>query len=144
MAGMQRNRSGQLNVLFAGVPNKPGGWNPNLGQTDLVLRRLDLFMMERKPFLVHRYTIRQLSEEISVPARHLSSIIHLRKGLNFSNYLNEQRIRYCEQVIRTAGSRKIHVRDLSIYCGFCSRNTFALTFKKFTGHTPSKYIRKRW
>jgi YesN/AraC family two-component response regulator len=133
-----------LRHLFAGKKEQITPRDQGLSEADHVLHRLDLYMIEKKPFLQPRYTIRQLSDEIRIPAYQLSAIINLRKGMNFSDYLNKLRIRHCEQVIRIAGGRKINIRDLSAECGFQNRNTFTIAFKKFTGVTPSEYLKKHW
>jgi YesN/AraC family two-component response regulator len=134
-----------LRSWFAGKKKNQEARELGLSEADHILYRLDLYMVEKKPFLQPRYTIRQLAEDIRVPAYQLSAIINLRKGMNFSDYLNKLRIRHCEQLIRIAGgAQKINIRDLSGDCGFQNRNTFTIAFKKFTGLTPSEYIKKHW
>ena len=137
--------SAWLKSLFPGRGVKRTVYESSeVNQADHFLHRLDIFMMDKKPFLQGRYTLRQLSDDLNIPAYQLSAIINMRKGMNFSDYLNNLRIRHCEQIIQTVGGRKINIRQLSINCGFQSRNTFTLAFKKFTGMTPSEYVRKHW
>ncbi len=114
------------------------------GAADQIIHRLDLFMAEKKPFLQPRYTIRKLSTDIDIPAYQISAVINLRKGLNFSEYLNRLRVRHCKRLIHEGGGRKVNIRDLSAGCGFRNRNTFTKAFKRFTGLTPSEYIKLIW
>ncbi|HXB92464.1 MAG TPA: helix-turn-helix domain-containing protein [Puia sp.] len=109
---------------------------------DYILHRLDLYMAEKRPFLQPRYTLKQLSEAIKIPAYQVSAIINLRKGVNFTDYLNKLRIRHCEQLIKIAGDKKLNIPQLASACGFHNRNTFTTAFKKFTGMTPSEYLRQ--
>jgi YesN/AraC family two-component response regulator len=111
---------------------------------DFIQHRLELFMIEKKPYLQPRYTITQLSRDIRIPAYQLSAIINHRKGLGFSDYINKLRIQHCESLIKIAGGRNISIQKLAAKCGFQNRNTFTNAFKKFTGLTPSDYIREHW
>lgn len=143
--GMKIKWTGWLRNLFRLKRSTVPAREPGFGEGDQILHRLDLFMMEKKPFLQPRYSIGQLSEDIKIPGYQLSAIINLRKGMNFSDYLNKLRIRHCEELIRIAGGgRKVNIRDLSAECGFQNRNTFTIAFKKFTGVTPSEYLKKHW
>jgi YesN/AraC family two-component response regulator len=131
-----------LNTLFGRKGVKGKGREREFTEADHIQHRLDLYMAEKKPYLQHRYSIRQLSESIKIPAYQVSAIINLRKGVNFSDYLNALRIRHCEELIRVAGGKKINFRELAGECGFHNRNTFTNAFKKFTGRTPSEYIKE--
>jgi YesN/AraC family two-component response regulator len=131
-----------LTALFGHKKNRDTGREQDLGATDYIQHRLDLYMVEKRPFLQPRYTIKQLATAIRVPSYQLSAIINQRKGMNFSDYLNRLRIHYCEDIIRIEGGKKIHLGQLASRCGFRNRNTFVHAFKKFTGLTPSEYIRE--
>jgi YesN/AraC family two-component response regulator len=130
-----------LKSLFAGNTDRSGTHGHDTGHPDYIVHRLDVFMATRKPYLQPRYTIRELSQDIKIPAYQLSSVINLRKGMNFSDYLNQLRIRYCQKLVQS-GNRKVNVRDLPTGCGFRNRNSFTIAFKKFTGMTPSEYLKK--
>jgi YesN/AraC family two-component response regulator len=133
-----------LNSLFGRKDIKEKGRNREFNEADYIQHRLDLFMAEKKPYLQHRYTITQLSEAIKIPAYQISAIINLRTGGNFSDYLNKLRIHYCQELIKIAGGKKINIQELGGECGFHNRNTFTNAFKKFTGLTPSEYIKQHW
>ena len=99
-------------------------------------------MVEKRPFLQPHFTIKQLAAAIRIPAYQLSALINQRKGMRFSDYLNKLRIHYCEDLIRIEAGKKINLQQLATRCGFRNRNTFVHAFKKFTGRTPSEYIRE--
>lgn len=133
-----------LKHLFGYRENKNSGNEPEFEAVDYIQHRLDLYIAEKKPFLQPRYTIGQLSEAIKVPVYQLSAIINLRKGMNFNDYVNRLRIRHCQQLIRISNGEKLSMRRLASGSGFHNRNTFTNAFKKFTGRTPSEYIRQQW
>jgi YesN/AraC family two-component response regulator len=124
-----------------GVKSKGGGLES--GEADYIQHRLELYMLEKKPYLQPRFTIKQLSESIQIPAHRLSAVINARKRSNFTDYLNRLRVRHCEELIRNSGGSKINIQRLAGECGFHNRNTFTTAFKKFTGRTPSEYLRRQ-
>jgi YesN/AraC family two-component response regulator len=131
-----------LQAVFGGKKKKDAGRDQNFAATDYIQHRLDLYMVEMRPFLQPHYTIKQLAGAIRIPAYQLSAMINKRKGMNFREYLNKLRIHYCEDLIRIEGGKKINLRELGLRCGFRNRNTFVHAFKKFTGFTPSEYVRQ--
>ncbi|WEK35056.1 MAG: AraC family transcriptional regulator [Candidatus Pseudobacter hemicellulosilyticus] len=106
---------------------------------DQISQRLADLMVEQKPFLRSGYSIRDLSEDVNVPAYQLSAFLNRQKGLNFNDYLNQFRIRHCEDVLRSGSAELLNLKGIAANCGFSNRNTFTKAFKKFTGFTPSEY-----
>ena len=107
---------------------------------DYIIDRLERLMPEEKPFLKYRYAIRNLAEDIQVPAYQLSAYLNQKAGMKFNDYLNKFRVNYCEHLIQTGIMEQLNLKGLALHCGFKNRNTFASAFKKFTGSTPSRYL----
>ncbi|HEY4286630.1 MAG TPA: helix-turn-helix domain-containing protein [Puia sp.] len=131
-----------LKSLFGPRRRLLPGDDQEFDAAEYIQHRLDLFMKEKRPYLQPHYTLKELSESIKVPAYQLSAIVNLRKGMNFSDYLNKLRVHHCLELIKGAKNRKINVSELATGCGFRNRNTFTNAFKKFTGRTPSEYIKQ--
>lgn len=107
-----------------------------------ISERLTEHMVQQRPFLKTGYSIRNLSDEISIPTYQLSAYLNRQKGLNFNDYLNQFRVRHCEDVFRSGNDRVLNLKGIASTCGFSNRNTFTKAFKKFTGYTPSEYRRQ--
>ena len=103
--------------------------------------RLEELMDQRKPFLRPGYCINDLAKDVKLPAYQLSAFINQVLGMNFNDYINNSRIRYCEQLIKNSLNTRVNVKDLAQLCGFNNRNSFTTAFKKFTGRTPSGYVK---
>ncbi|HEV9037565.1 MAG TPA: helix-turn-helix domain-containing protein [Puia sp.] len=131
-----------LKAVFGHKKIRVDGRQQDYAATDYIQHRLDLYMVEMRPFLQPHYTIKQLAGAIRIPSYQLSAIINQRKGMNFTDYLNKLRIQYCEDLIRIEGGKKINLGQLASRCGFRNRNTFVHAFRKFTGLTPSEYVRQ--
>ena len=108
---------------------------------ELLKYNLEELMYKKKPFLKPGYTIKDLSDELGMPSYQLSSFINHKLGMNFSDYLNQFRIKYCEEIIKKEVGGKLNLQQLAARCGFQNRNTFTTAFKKFTGRTPSEYTK---
>ena len=112
-----------------------------LERTENIASLLKRFMQDHQPFLKKGYCIRDLAEEIGIPAYQVSAYINQLLGVNFNEYLNRFRIQYCLQLIQNGLVSSLNLRGLAYRCGFSNRNTLTTAFKKFTGLTPSEFTR---
>lgn len=104
-----------------------------------IANRLQHFIQEQRPYLKFGYSIRDLASDIQVPAYQLSAYLNRQVGLNFNDFLNQFRVRYCEDLIKNGLDGQLNLKGLAFKCGFSNRNTLTTAFKKFTGSTPSSY-----
>jgi AraC-like DNA-binding protein len=103
---------------------------------------LSQFMQDRQPFLSLGYNLRDLGADLGIPYYHLSAFINQWLGMNFNEYMNQFRIRYCQQSVKNGQADHLNLRGLAHHCGFSNRNTFTSAFKKYTGLTPSVYVKR--
>ena len=82
---------------------------------ELLKYNLQELIYKKKPFLKPGYTIKDLSDELGMPSYQLSSFINHKLGMNFSDYLNQFRIKYCEEIIKKEGGGKLNLQQL-VYC----------------------------
>ena len=115
----------------------------NLGQEKMmqIMRQMNQIMENQQRFLQPGYNIGLFAAELKVPSYQLSAILNQKIGINFNDYLNRYRIRYCIDMINEGTSSNFNLKGISAKCGFHNRNTFTAAFKKFTGRTPSEYNR---
>lgn len=107
-----------------------------------VLKRLDEIMELQRPYLNEGYTVKSLADELNIRQYQLSAFLNHELGVNFNDYLNQQRIRHCQQLIHVGEGYNLNLKGLASKCGFHNRNTFSTAFKKFTGYTPSSYTKR--
>lgn len=106
-----------------------------------IAEKLHEHITSTKPFLRYRLTVQLLADDIQVQAYQLSAYLNQEKHLRFTDYLNQLRIQYCESLIRSGMVKDFNMKGLALICGFQNRNTLTIAFKKFTGLTPSSYIK---
>jgi AraC-like DNA-binding protein len=83
-----------------------------------------------------------LADSLGLNPKTLSFVIneHIRK--NFNHYINEWRIEEVKKRLDDKAYDHFKMLSIAFDCGFNSKSTFNLAFKKATGLSPSEY-RKR-
>lgn len=107
-----------------------------------ILKELEEHMQIHQPYLATGYNIKSLAQELGMPGYQLSAFLNRQMGVNFNDYLNQYRIDYCKDLIHNGTAGSLNLKGLATKCGFHNRNTFTLAFKKFTGYTPSIYLKQ--
>ena len=95
------------------------------------------YMKSQQAFLDSDLSLRGLSEAVGVSTHHLSEALNQEQGQNFYNFVNNFRIEYVCERLKT--DKDIKLLDLGLKSGFSSKSTFNSVFKKHTGLTPSQY-----
>lgn len=103
--------------------------------------RLTMLMDSKKPFLIKGYHMKDMAEDLRIPVYQLSAFMNQVMGMNFNDYVNRFRIRYCESLIMNTKTTLPSLKELASQSGFNNRNSFADAFKKFTGQRPSDYLK---
>ena len=124
------------------VPPPPARTRVTLdnGTTQHISAQLETLMQEMKPFLDADYTLKQLADAIGVPSHKLSAYINQVIGSNFSEYLNQWRIRHCLELFQNGEIHRLNQHGIAAMCGFNNRKTFSAAFKKNTGKLPSAFL----
>lgn len=82
----------------------------------------------------------QLAREMGTNSRYLSLVIREQFDRNFTDYINELRVKEILNMFANGLHNKMTLEGLSQLAGFNSRVTFNRAFKKCTGKTPSVYL----
>lgn len=84
----------------------------------------------------------RLSDLTGYTYRHISQVINERTGDNFNALVNDTRVKEaCRNMQPGAKFSKLTVEAIANSVGFRSRTSFIAAFKKFTGMTPSGYMK---
>lgn len=104
--------------------------------------KLESLMQVHAPFRKHGYASVDLAHDLGIPPYQLSAFLNNNLGTNFSDFINEHRIRYCLEQLEKGAWKDLTVEGIGFECGFNNRNTFTAAFKKITRETPSAYLRR--
>jgi len=97
------------------------------------------FMIEKEPFLDSSLTIQDLSEQVKIPAKDLSTLINVYMDKHFFDFVSEYRIEKAMEILKDPSQKELTVLEILYRVGFNSKSSFNTSFKKYTGKTPTDY-----
>lgn len=103
--------------------------------------RLHHLMEAEKPYLHIGYHMKDMANDLNIPIYQLSAFINQVIGMHFTDFMNQYRVRYCEELLKSKETPRPSLKDIGFRCGFQNRNSFTAAFKKFTGQRPSDYVK---
>ena len=106
---------------------------------DKILEKIVVDKKYRDP----NFSAKELAKELETNTRYLSAVVNSRFGMNYSNLLNEFRIKEALHLLRDKRYVDLTIKQVSEKVGFANRQSFYAAFYKNMGETPSKY-RKRY
>lgn len=106
-----------------------------------LLDRIQQFLMEEKAFLDKGFTIDQLAEKVESNRTYVSQVINTEKGMSFNHFINEYRIKEAIKLLDSEDRAMYTIESIAYSVGFSSKSSFNPAFKKYTGVTPSKYLK---
>lgn len=108
---------------------------------DIYLSIMDVLLHSQEVFTPD-FSAKRLSELTGYTYRHISQVINEKTGDNFNALVNDIRIKEACQHLQPGGKyARLTVEGVANAVGFRSRTSFIGAFKKFTGMTPSAYIK---
>ena len=115
----------------------------SLSESDAVLihERLKQYLAEQKPYTNPDLTLDELARELDVHPNHLSQVINSRENKNFYDLVNEKRVEAFIKSLAKPVSQQYTLLAIAYDCGFNSKASFNRNFKKYTGQTPSDYLK---
>ncbi|WP_428741322.1 tetratricopeptide repeat protein [Tenacibaculum sp.] len=100
-------------------------------------------LIEKEFYLEKDITLAKTAKLINTNTSYLSKVINENYQKSFSNFINDLRISFMLKKLETTFEyRKLTIEHLADIAGFTSSNVFYRSFKKYTGLTPSYYIKK--
>jgi len=107
-----------------------------------ILIELDKFEKSTK-FTLKKYSLHSLSKELNTNSSYLSKVINATKDTNFANYLNNLKIDYAINKLKTDYLfRSYTIKAIAEEVGFNTAQSFSNAFYKKTGIYPSYFLKK--
>src|SRR5690606_26862202 len=106
----------------------------------IILQKLVKFEAGKK-FTNPDMSIALLASQFDTNTKYLSEVINRQKEKNFNSYINELRINYIIEKLKTDPVYfNYKISYLAHECGFSSHSSFATVFKSVTGISPTKFM----
>ena len=119
---------------------KASGLSEDIAQA--IMAKLDEFELTHS-YTDNKITLHGLAKQLETNSAYLSKAVNAYKNKNFAAYINELRVDYAIEKLKTdALFRKYVVKTIAYEVGFNSTESFSKTFYKKTGIYPSYFIKQ--
>lgn len=81
-------------------------------------------------------SLERVADKMDISRVYLSQFFKEQTGVNFSDYLEQQRMKHARELLRTT---ELTVQEIAEQSGYNSLNTFGRAFKRIHGLSPSSY-----
>ena len=106
-------------------------------EMDALMQRIEELMVEKRLYLNSNLKMSDVAAEFGIHQNEVSACINSCKGYSFSQFINNYRIAYAQQLLRNQPDAKM--THVALESGFASDTSFFRTFKSITGMTPSEW-----
>ena len=79
-----------------------------------------------------------IANHVSLNSAYLSRFFKANTGTTLTDYIIETRMK---EAISLFQMRKYKINEISMKCGYQNSKYFTKVFKKFSGYTPTEYIK---
>jgi len=98
---------------------------------------------DSKGYLSQKVSLSDTAKSFGTNSTYLSKVVNIEKQKNFSKYINDLRIIYAFEELKTNTTfRKYTIKAIAQECGFKSAESFSKAFYKKYGIYPSFYIKR--
>ena len=104
-----------------------------------LINELNNLMTKEKLFLDGNLSLVSLASSLNVNPKTLSYVLNEHLHKNFNDYINGWRIEEVKLRLNNKAFSHLKMVSIAFDCGFNSKSTFNLAFKKATGLSPSGY-----
>ena len=126
------------------LKSMPNDAKPIPGSTILKMdTEFEKLMGETHFFLNKGLTLSQLAARLHTNNTYLTNYLKQRHDTTFTDLVNRHRIDEACRLLCLPEYEKLSIDALPELCGFSSKSTFYMVFRKFTGTSPSEFLRAR-
>lgn len=105
--------------------------------------RVSHYLSDTKAYLRPDISLSVLAKETGISSRNLSRSINAYLCRNFFEFINEMRVEEAKQRLLALETSGYNIDSVFTECGFRSRSTFFLVFKKIEGKSPAAWLKER-
>ncbi len=87
------------------------------------------------------FSLSTLALETGIHYKKISTAINGYLHKNFFELINAMRVDEAKRLLRTLNTADYTIESIYTPCGFQSRSSFFMTFKKFEGTTPAQWLK---
>ncbi len=116
---------------------------PRIQSEGDLLTNITAAMETDKHYLNPNFSLSDLAEMTNTPVAYVSSLLNNELNLSFNDFVNQYRVETVKEKLLTDAPDKYTLQYIAEEAGFNSKTTFYRAFQKFTGQSPSAYLREK-
>jgi AraC-like DNA-binding protein len=132
-------KKGKYNITPKKMKNAPYRQMIRAELADELYDKIMKILIIDKKYRDSDYSASQLAKDLKTNTRYLSAVINVRFLTNYSNLVNEYRIKDAKYLLSEKKHNNLSMDDISIAVGFSNRQSFYAAFYKFVGVTPRDF-----
>jgi len=134
----------QVNTIITGIKEVSRYEKSGLKkvESEKYLTELLRFMKDEIPYTNGKLSLKEVSCKLNISTNHLSQVINENLNKNFFDFVNEYRVNLIKEKMTDPNHKQFTLLALAFECGFNSKSSFNVIFKKHTGLTPTAYQKK--
>lgn len=119
---------------------EPANESEEQDSSELIGKKIEELMMEQHYFLRNDLKIGDIVKATGVNRTYVSAYINTKYNCSFSDYMNRLRIEYAERRLMSM-PKGTKFTQIAAESGFSNEQSFYRNFKKFTGMTPTEWVK---
>lgn len=108
---------------------------------DEIILKLEELHKNEKFYLKSDLTINELSDRLNTNRTYLSKAVSQKYNVNFIDYINNLRVKEAIRIIYNGEASNLSIDGIAKNTGFNNRVSFAKAFRKYSGVSPSFFIK---
>ncbi len=108
-----------------------------------ICNRATEYLVLSKAYLNPEMSMAILAKNTGIPSRNLSRSINTYLKRNFFEFINEMRVEEAKRKLMDLETSGYTIDSIFEECGFRSRSTFFMVFKKVEGRTPAAWLKEQ-
>lgn len=100
-------------------------------------------IQDTKSFLDPELSLYRLALELGIAPPMLSQLIREQTSMNFSQFVNTNRVEHCKKLLLDGGLERHTIEALGLMSGFASRASFYRAFQQLEKCSPKEWLAKQ-
>ena len=123
------------------LPESNNGKKEDAQLLNQYARQIDAYLATSEAYINPNLSLKDVAMEMGISSKNLSKAINSILGRNFFDLINSYRIEKSKRLLLSKKEKGLTLETIAEQCGFNSRFTFNIAFKKATGFTTSEWLK---
>ncbi|MBE9489236.1 MAG: helix-turn-helix domain-containing protein [Bacteroidetes bacterium] len=112
-------------------------------KSKLLYKDIEQYIHVEKLYLDPPISLQTIADKFNVSSSYMSKLINKSSKCNFNDLINNLRIEAAKKMLLDKCFNQYTIHAIALEAGFKTKASFYSAFKKFTGTTPTAYIKQK-